>query len=73
MVTTELAPRGTVQVENEVWTAVAEDDIVVQTGEKVRVVSVEGPILTVARGRWAGRVGRSKFASGRSLWRRDLW
>ena len=73
VVTTELAPRGTVQVENEVWTAVAEDDIVVQTGEKVRVVSVEGPILTVAPGRWAGRVGRSKFASGRSLWRRDLW
>ena len=48
MVTSDLAPRGTVQLEQEVWTAVTEDDTVIKSGERVRVVKVEGPILTVA-------------------------
>ena len=47
--TSDLAPRGTVHLENEVWTALAEGDIVIKTGEKVRVVKVEGLILTVVR------------------------
>ncbi len=47
--TTDLTPRGTVKVEDEVWTAVAEDGIVIKSGEKVRVVKVDGTILTVAR------------------------
>jgi membrane protein implicated in regulation of membrane protease activity len=38
-----------VKVEDEVWTAVAEDGIVIKSGEKVRVVKVDGTILTVAR------------------------
>ena len=47
--TTDLAPRGTVQVANEVWTAVTEDDNLIRTGERVRVLKVEGTTLTVAR------------------------
>ena len=49
VVTTDLAPRGTVQAQDEIWTAMTEDDIVIKTGEKVRVISVDGTILTVAR------------------------
>ena len=49
VVTTDLAPRGTVQAQDEVWTALTEDDIVIKTGEKVRVISVDRAILTVAR------------------------
>ena len=48
--TTDLYPRGTVMVEDEVWTAVTEDDIVIKTGEKVKVLKAEGPVLTVT---WA--------------------
>ena len=46
---TDLTPRGTVQVESEVWTAVSEDGNVIESGERVRVLKVEGNILTVAR------------------------
>ena len=49
VVTTDLAPRGTVRVADEAWTAVTEDDIVIKIGEKVKVLKVEGVILTVAR------------------------
>ena len=48
VVTSDLAPKGTVQLEQGVWTAVTEDDTVIKSGERVRVVKVEGPILTVA-------------------------
>ena len=47
--TTDLAPGGTVRVADEVWTAVTQDDIVIKTGERVRVIAAEGTILTVAR------------------------
>ena len=47
--TSNLEPRGTVRVEERSWTAVTEDDSVIESGERVRIVKVEGPILTVAR------------------------
>ena len=47
--TTDLAPRGSVRVANEVWTAVTEDDIVIKAGEQVKVLGVEGVIMTVTR------------------------
>lgn len=49
LVTTDLAPRGTVQLQDEVWTATTEGDIVIKTGERVKVLKVEGAILTVVR------------------------
>lgn len=48
-VTGELAPTGVVQVQNETWTAVSEDGNVIHVGEAVRVISVDGLILTVFR------------------------
>ncbi|MFC1935566.1 nodulation protein NfeD, partial [Chloroflexota bacterium] len=48
-VATELTPRGTVRVENQLWTAVAEGSDHIGAGEKVEVVRVDGLILTVAR------------------------
>ena len=47
--TADLAPRGTVQVRDEAWTAETEDGILIKTGERVRVIEVKGLILTVAR------------------------
>ena len=47
--TSDLAPRGAVEVANEVWTAVTEDDTVVKIGERVKVLKVEGTVLTVTR------------------------
>ena len=47
--TTDLDPRGAVHVADEVWTAITEDDTVIKSGEKVRVIAVEGTLLTVAR------------------------
>jgi membrane-bound serine protease (ClpP class) len=51
MVAAELAPRGVVQVGDETWTAVSADDSVIPVGEKVRVIRVDGLILTVSRQR----------------------
>ncbi len=48
-VATDLAPRGTVRLENQLWTAVAQSSEHISTGEKVEVVKVDGNILTVAR------------------------
>ena len=48
-VTGELAPTGVVQVQNETWTAVSEDGNVIHVGEAVRVIEVDGLILTVSR------------------------
>ena len=48
-VATDLAPRGTVRLENQLWTAVARSCEHIGTGEKVEVVKVDGIILTVAR------------------------
>lgn len=49
MVTTELAPRGVVQVRDETWTAVSEDDTVIPVGAPVKVTRVNGLVLTVSR------------------------
>jgi len=46
-----LAPRGVVQIGDETWTAVSEDDSVIPVGEKVRVTRADGLILTVSRQR----------------------
>ena len=48
-VATDLAPRGTVRLENQLWTAVAQSSEHIGVGEKVEVVKVDGIILTVAR------------------------
>ena len=47
--TSDLAPRGTVHLADEVWTAVTENDIVIETGARVKVLKVEGTVLTVVR------------------------
>jgi membrane-bound serine protease (ClpP class) len=44
---TDLAPTGTVDVDAETWSAVAEEPI--RRGEPIRVVRVEGVRLRVAR------------------------
>ena len=48
-VATDLAPRGTVRLENQLWTAVAQGSDRIGAGEKVEVVEVDGIILTVTR------------------------
>ena len=48
VVASDLAPRGTVHVADEVWTAVTEDDIVIKVGERIKVLKADGPVLTVA-------------------------
>ena len=45
----DLEPRGTVRVEERSWTAVTEDGSVIESGERVRIVKAEGPILAVVR------------------------
>lgn len=51
LVTTDLAPVGTAQVESELWTATAdaEDEPPIRVGEKVIVVAVQGITLRVHR------------------------
>ena len=48
-VTSELAPRGIVRMRNEHWTAVTEGPGSVPAGVRVRVVEVDGVILTVSK------------------------
>lgn len=48
-VTTELAPRGVVQVGSETWSAVSEDGGAIGIGEAVRVTRIEDLTLTVSR------------------------
>ena len=49
VVTSPLAPRGTVRVANDVWTAVSEDGSDIEAGTAVKVVVVDGLVLIVAR------------------------
>ena len=49
MVLSDLAPRGTVQAASEIWTAETEDGTVINTGARVKVLRVDGTILTVAK------------------------
>ena len=45
-----LAPKGTVQMETEVWYALPEkEDEIIQAGTKVKVVSLEGLTLKVTK------------------------
>jgi len=46
--TSDLDPRGTVQVKSELWSAVTEGESI-KKGERVRVVDVEGLRLRVTR------------------------
>ena len=48
-VATDLTPRGTVRLENELWTAVAEGTEHIGVGERIQVVAVKGITLTVSR------------------------
>ena len=48
-VATDLVPRGTVRLESQLWTAVAEGNDHISAGERVQVVKVDGIILTVTR------------------------
>jgi membrane-bound ClpP family serine protease len=48
-VVSELMPRGTVRLASEVWTAVAADDQEIGSGERVRVVGMEGLSLRVSK------------------------
>jgi membrane-bound serine protease (ClpP class) len=47
--TTSLDPRGTVQLESELWTAVSDRDAVIEAGDEVEVVAVDGLKLVVKR------------------------
>ncbi len=47
--TSDLDPRGTVQVKSELWSAVAEGGETIKKGERVRVVAVEGVRLRVVK------------------------
>ncbi|MSQ12170.1 MAG: nodulation protein NfeD [Dehalococcoidia bacterium] len=49
VVTSDLAPRGTVLLESEVWTAVSAGGQPITAGERVEVVGVEELVLTVRR------------------------
>ncbi|MBM2832798.1 MAG: NfeD-like C-terminal, partner-binding, partial [Dehalococcoidia bacterium] len=46
-VVTELAPRGTVKVAGEEWTAVSESRETIAPGEEIRVTQTSGNTLTV--------------------------
>ena len=48
-VTVPMQPRGAVRVANDTWTAVSADGSHIDTGEQVRVVSIDGLVLIVAR------------------------
>ena len=48
-VTMAMQPRGTVRVANDTWSAVSADGTYIDAGEQVRVVSVNGLVLVVAR------------------------
>ena len=49
VVTADLAPHGTVRLQNELWTAMAQGTGTIPAGERVKVVRVDGVILEVGR------------------------
>ena len=51
VVVTDLAPRGLVRLGEETWTAISDNDTVIQAGERVIVAEVDGLTLTVFRER----------------------
>ncbi|MBI4312202.1 MAG: nodulation protein NfeD [Chloroflexi bacterium] len=46
-VTSDLNPRGTVMLRNELWSAVGQGHEVIRTGQEIRVVEISGTLLTV--------------------------
>ena len=48
-VTMTMDPRGSVRVANDTWSAVSADGGLIEAGERVQVVSIEGLVLTVVR------------------------
>ena len=48
-VTVALDPRGAIRVANDTWSAVSADGGTIDIGERVRVIGVNGLVLTVAR------------------------
>ncbi len=46
--TSDLDPQGTVHVHAEEWTAISEGDTFIENGQTVRVLGVDGTVLTVA-------------------------
>ncbi len=48
-VTADLDPRGSVRIEERLWTAVSHGGTFIKSGERIVVVEVEGVILTVTR------------------------
>ena len=44
-----MEPRGSVRVANDTWTAVSADGSYISAGEQVRIVSIDGLVLTVAK------------------------
>ena len=54
-VTLALDPRGTVWVSNDSWTAVSADGSRIDPGETVRVIQIDGLVLSVARDEPPGR------------------
>ena len=48
-VTLTLEPRGAVRVANDTWTAVSADGSRIDAGERVRVIRMDGLVLTVTR------------------------
>ena len=49
LATTELAPQGMVRLQDELWTGVAEGTDPIPAGDHVRVLSVNGVVLSVVR------------------------
>src|SRR2546428_328411 len=47
--TSDLAPKGTVQVASELWTATADDAAPIRVGDPVSVVGLEGLMLKVRK------------------------
>ena len=47
MVTSALQPRGVVALSDETWTGVSNDGLTIPAGRRVRVVAVDGLLLTV--------------------------
>lgn len=49
-VASDLNPKGTVHAKNEMWTAICEEEqLPVSIGEKVKVIKIDGIVLTVSR------------------------
>ena len=48
-VVSDLAPKGTVRLSSELWSAVAAGGGVIGAGEKVEVVGLDGLILRVSK------------------------